>query len=94
MLELRSLPARQGDALWIRWGDPRAPRQMFIDMGTEPVGKAIRARLEALEPAQRHFDLLVITHVDADHIGGVLTAVAEAAAMASRRARTASEPPQ
>lgn len=78
MLEIVSLPARQGDALWIRWGDSDAPHQMFIDMGTEPVGKKIRARLEALEPHERHFDLLVITHVDADHIGGVLTAVAEA----------------
>ena len=78
MLEITALPARQGDALWIRWGDPGAPHQMFIDMGTEPVGKRIRARLEALPPEQRHFDLLVISHVDADHIGGVLTAVAEA----------------
>ena len=78
MLELISLPARQGDALWIRWGDADAPHQMFIDMGTEPVGKQIRARLEALPPEQRHFDLLVISHIDADHIGGVLTAVAEA----------------
>jgi hypothetical protein len=77
MLEITSLPARQGDALWIRWGDADAPHQMFIDMGTEPVGRKIRARLEALEPDARHFDLLVITHVDADHIGGVLTAVAE-----------------
>ncbi len=78
MLEIISLPARQGDALWIRWGSAAAPHQMFIDMGTEPVGKQIRARLEALPPDQRHFDLLVISHIDADHIGGVLTAVAEA----------------
>lgn len=78
MLEVTALPARQGDALWIRWGDPNAPHQMFIDMGTEPIGKKIRDRLENLHPSQRHFDLLVISHIDADHIGGVLTAVAEA----------------
>lgn len=81
MLEIAALPARQGDALWIRWGSADAPHQMFIDMGTEPVGKRIRARLEALPPEQRRFDLLVISHVDADHIGGVLTAVAEADAL-------------
>lgn len=78
MLEIVSLPARQGDALWIRWGDPGAPHQMFVDMGTEPVGKQVRARLEALPPERRRFDLLVVSHIDADHIGGVLTAVAEA----------------
>lgn len=78
MIEINALPARQGDALWIRWGDPEAPHQMFIDMGTEPIGKRIRERFEKLEPSQRSFDLLVVTHIDADHIGGVLTATAEA----------------
>ena len=78
MLEITALPARQGDALWIRWGYPDAPHQMFVDMGTEPIGKGIRTRLEALDPERRRFDLLVISHIDADHIGGVLTAVAEA----------------
>jgi hypothetical protein len=78
MLELTSLPARQGDAIWIRWGDPADPHQMIIDMGTEAIGKKIRERLVALPEAERKLDLLVISHVDADHIGGVLTCLAEA----------------
>ena len=78
MLELTALPARQGDAIWIRWGDPAAPHQMFVDMGTEAIGKKIRQRLSALPEAERKLDLLVISHVDADHIGGVLTCLAEA----------------
>src|SRR5690242_13906859 len=73
MLELRLLPARQGDAIWVRWGDPTAPRQLIVDMGTEGVGKQLRARIEALPPGARRFELLVVTHVDADHIGGVLS---------------------
>jgi hypothetical protein len=78
MLELTALPARQGDALWIRWGDEAAPHQIMIDMGTEKVGKGVRERIEALPASARKLDLLVISHVDADHIGGVLTCLAEA----------------
>jgi hypothetical protein len=78
MLELTMLPARQGDALWIRWGEPDDLHQILIDMGTEEIGKRVRARILALPEAERRFDLLVVTHVDRDHIGGVLTCLAEA----------------
>lgn len=77
MLELTSLPARQGDALWIRWGDEPDVHQMIVDMGTRTIGKNIRQMIEALPEDKRKFDLLVISHVDADHIGGVLTCVSE-----------------
>jgi glyoxylase-like metal-dependent hydrolase (beta-lactamase superfamily II) len=79
-LELRFLPASEGDAIWIRWGDA-LDHQLLIDMGKGTDGKAIRKRIEALEEAKRKFDLLVITHIDGDHIGGVLTGVAEAPAL-------------
>lgn len=81
MLELTLLPARQGDALWIRWGEADHPHQMIIDMGTEEIGKKLRQRLEALDAVQREFELLVVTHVDRDHIGGILTCLAEAASL-------------
>lgn len=74
-LEVRFLPARQGDAIWVRWG---RGRQLMIDMGTEQTGRRIAERLKALPEDERRFDLLVITHVDSDHIGGVLTCVADA----------------
>ncbi len=77
-LELSLLPARQGDAIWIRWGATNAPHQMLIDMGTEQIGKRIRRDLMALPEDQRIIDLLVVTHVDRDHIGGILTCLVEA----------------
>jgi hypothetical protein len=80
-LELTMLPARQGDALWIRWGDNATPHQMIIDMGTEETGRLLRRKLEALPAELRKLDLLVVTHVDQDHIGGVLTCLAEADAI-------------
>lgn len=78
MLEITLLPARQGDAIWISWGDEDDPHHIIIDMGTEEIGKQIRRKIEALPEAQRKLDLLVVTHVDRDHIGGLLTCLAEA----------------
>jgi beta-lactamase superfamily II metal-dependent hydrolase len=77
-LELRFLPAAEGDAIWVRWGDD-LEYQLMVDMGKENSGKLIRSRLEDLAKGERHFELLVITHIDGDHIGGVLTGLAEAA---------------
>lgn len=78
MLELQLLPARQGDAIWIRWRDGEAIRQLIVDMGTEGVGKALRSKFEALPVRERAFELLVVTHIDADHIGGVLGCLVDA----------------
>lgn len=78
MLELTMLPARQGDAILINWGDLDAPHRMVIDMGTDKVGKQVREMLEALPEDQRTIDLLLVTHVDSDHIGGMLTCLVEA----------------
>lgn len=77
MLEVTMLPARQGDALWIRWGEPDEPHQLLVDMGTEEIGERLGARILALPEDRRIFDLLVVTHVDRDHIGGVLTCLAD-----------------
>ena len=78
MLEIKMLPARQGDAIWIRWGDTDNTYQMIIDMGTEAVGKQIHDKLKNLPETERVLELLIVTHVDRDHIGGVLTCLAEA----------------
>jgi hypothetical protein len=73
MLRLEMLAAAQGDALWIEYGDEQRPRRIVVDGGTKaswPAG--LRARIEALPAEERAFELLVITHVDADHIDGAL----------------------
>jgi hypothetical protein len=44
----------------------------LIDGGTPPVYKALKKRIEQLPVAERRFELLVVTHIDADHIGGAL----------------------
>lgn len=76
-LDVGFLPASEGDAVWIRWGDDTR-HQLLVDMGKESTGVAIRRRLEAAKTVDRHFELLVVTHIDGDHIGGVLTGLADA----------------
>jgi hypothetical protein len=72
IIRIDMLPARRGDCLWLEYGDPQSPHKLIIDGGTTGTYKAIRKRLRALPIEQRHFELLVVTHIDADHIEGVL----------------------
>jgi len=69
------LPAAHGDALWIEYGDGQAIHRVLIDGGTPPVYKALKARMEQLPAAERRFELLVVTHIDSDHIGGALALI-------------------
>lgn len=73
-MRLQFLNARQGDAIWVTWGQGR---QLLVDMGTGGTGRAIADRFRALDEGQRAFELLVVTHVDTDHIGGVLTGLVD-----------------
>jgi hypothetical protein len=75
-LELQFLNAHQGDAIWVRWG---SGKQIMIDMGTHGTGLSIGQRLRDLPVERREFELLVVTHVDTDHIGGVLSCVSDPA---------------
>jgi hypothetical protein len=74
MFTLLMLPARHGDALWIEYGDPARPRHMLIDGG--PPSQVTIRRLRGLlvddtgRPAP--LELMVVTHIDADHIAGIL----------------------
>jgi hypothetical protein len=72
------LPAQQGDALWIEYGPEDDPFRILIDAGTAPTGGVVRQRILDLDEDKRRFELFIITHVDTDHIGGVLKLLADA----------------
>ena len=83
MLRIEMLPAQQGDALWIEYGDSAKPRRVLIDGGTKPTwasrNKAgpLAQRIAALPPDDREFELLVVSHVDGDHILGAVQLLAD-----------------
>jgi len=66
------LPAARGDSLWIEYGRADDPHRILIDGGIKSTSKTLRERIEKLPPEKRRFDLLIITHIDLDHIAGVL----------------------
>ncbi len=66
------LPAYEGDCLWIEYGEAAQPRRVLVDAGRKGTYKHLKKKFSALPATQRTFELLVITHVDRDHIEGVL----------------------
>jgi beta-lactamase superfamily II metal-dependent hydrolase len=71
---LELLPARFGDAIWIEYGDPRSPHRILVDGGARSttgttIADLMSARIGAADP---DFELIVLTHIDGDHITGLL----------------------
>ena len=73
MLRLTMLPASDGDALMLSWGETGAIRHGLVDMGRTRDYRTLGPRLAALG----ELELLAITHIDADHIEGVVPMMAE-----------------
>lgn len=71
------LPGREGDCIWIEYGDIKKPRRIIIDGGRQVAYKTLKKRFNGLPENQRKFELLVNTHVDADHIEGLIKLVEE-----------------
>lgn len=79
MLCIDALPAGDGDCLWIEWPDEYGmTHRMLVDGGhgrPRQLPPALAGRLARQPEDQRTFDLVVCTHIDADHIGGLLTLI-------------------
>jgi hypothetical protein len=71
MFKITFLPARFGDAIWLEYGNEASPHNILIDGGTSGTRRQIASILQKT-PQQPHLDLLVITHIDRDHLEGVL----------------------
>jgi beta-lactamase superfamily II metal-dependent hydrolase len=76
VFHIEALPADDGDCLWIEWRDAQgATRRMLVDGGRARPGGipyGLARRLVQQPEDQRAFDLVVCTHIDVDHIGGLL----------------------
>ena len=66
------LPADHGDCLLVEYGDQSKPNRVLIDGGTQHSFKAWSQLITKFPEEKIEFELFVITHVDADHIGGAL----------------------
>ena len=69
MFQLEMLPAAYGDCILITYGAESTPCRILIDAGTTPTWE--NSLREHLGPGA-HLELLVLTHIDADHVGGAI----------------------
>jgi beta-lactamase superfamily II metal-dependent hydrolase len=72
VLRIEMLPAGHGDALLLEYGSEGESYRLLVDGGPASSYQHVSARIAQLPPERRRFELLVMTHVDADHIEGVL----------------------
>ncbi|KFF04476.1 ComEC/Rec2 family competence protein [Flavobacterium reichenbachii] len=71
------LPARYGDCIVIEYGLTETSSYILIDGGTGGTKANIKEFFEKLPKEQRVIELLVITHIDRDHIEGILKLLEE-----------------
>ena len=76
IFNIHFLPARYGDCIWLEYGTTDKLHHVLIDGGTAGTKKDIKQMLAVL-PADTVFDLLVVTHIDRDHIEGILSILEE-----------------
>lgn len=81
MFRIEMLPAAHGDCLWIEYGNGHDIHRILIDGGPAHTYPQLRERILHLPANERRFDLLVITHIDADHIEGVIRLLLDAEAL-------------
>ena len=78
VFSIEMLPAENGDCLWIEYGDPDSPRRILIDCGAKSAAKPLGARIRKLGTSEEaKFELFVLTHIDSDHITGVIPLFAD-----------------
>lgn len=78
LFTLEAVKAQGGDALLIHFGDPHRPRLILVDGGPPGAfGRFLQPRLDRLKTRRSPrdplvLDLILVSHVDADHLAGIL----------------------
>lgn len=76
IFRIHVFPAQRGDALWIEYGPAAKPFRILIDGGITKTGREhLIGLIGGL--ADPRIDLLVVTHIDLDHIQGVIALLAD-----------------
>ena len=69
-------PALDGDCIVVSWGTTSVLHHLIVDLGRGATYQTVKSQLKALD----NVELFVMSHIDADHIGGAIPMVREAAA--------------
>jgi len=72
MLKIQAVQAAFGDCFIVRYGTAAAPRFMLIDGGPKGNFNAhLKTALRQIKSAGHDLDLVVLSHVDIDHVAGL-----------------------
>jgi hypothetical protein len=74
---IEMLPAKQGDAIWVEYGNSKRTRRILIDAGPIDAYPEVEKKLMALPEGDKRVEAVIITHVDTDHIEGIIRLFAE-----------------
>jgi hypothetical protein len=77
VFRIEMLPALHGDALWIEYGETDDLHRVLIDGGPVTTYKSLAERLARVPGNERFFELIVLTHVDGDHVEGLVRLFAD-----------------
>jgi beta-lactamase superfamily II metal-dependent hydrolase len=77
VFRVEMLPAREGDCIVLTYGDAAHPRRVMVDCGRKGTYRSIKKWLAALPVAERQFELLIVSHIDRDHIEGAIEMLAD-----------------
>ncbi|WP_433948074.1 ComEC/Rec2 family competence protein [Bacillus tropicus] len=70
---LKALPAHNGDCFIISFGDPSNVKNILVDGGrTIPSYLTLKRQLEEISRKGQAIDLMILTHIDDDHIAGLI----------------------
>jgi len=72
MYNIHLLPATFGDSILIEYGSKRDPKYILIDGGPYYVFDELWAAMKQVAPNISELELLVATHIDIDHIDGIV----------------------
>lgn len=73
MLKIKVLPAGCGDCIIISFDDGDRVKNILIDGGAGTVyDDVLKSEILNIRKTQQKIDLLIITHTDNDHIGGII----------------------
>lgn len=75
-LKIKALQAFHGDSILVSFSEDGKTRNILIDGGPgitySKRPKALKTEIEQILKRRENIDLLVVTHIDDDHIGGII----------------------
>lgn len=72
MLKIDMLPAGEGDAILLEYGEPGKTHVVMVDTGQYYATDELVPKINELTLAEKSIELMVVTHIDCDHLDGAV----------------------